>query len=91
MQNTKEKSVSIAFRVAAEKAKRLEALSASTDRPKSWLLEQALDAYLDQQAWQIAHIEEGLADADAGRVVPHKDIREWLLSWGSDDENEPAA
>ncbi len=83
------KSVSLAFRVAPEKAKRLEALSASTDRARSWLLEQALDAYLDEQAWQVAQIEEGVADADAGRTIPHTRIREWLLTWGSDTEGEP--
>ncbi len=83
------KSVSLAFRVAPESAERLEALSAATDRPRSWLLEQALDTYLDEQAWQIAQIEEGLGDTDAGRTIPHKRIREWLLTWGSDAEAEP--
>ncbi len=83
------KSVSLAFRVVPETARRLEALSAATDRPRSWLLERALEAYLDQQVWQIARIEEGLADAEAGRTIPHERIREWLLTWGSDSEGEP--
>ncbi len=82
------RSVSLAFRVRPEKAKRLERLSASTDRPRSWLLEQALDLYLETQAWQIAHIEAGLADADAGRTISHERVRDWLLTWGSDEEGE---
>ena len=41
------------------------------------------------EAWQIAAIEEGIAAADAGDMIPHERIREWLLSWGTEDENEP--
>ena len=79
----------ISFRIKTEKIRRLERLAEATDRPRSWHLEQALDAYLENQAWQIAHIEEGVADADAGRTLPHERIREWLQTWGSDDEPDP--
>ncbi len=83
------KSVSLTFRVHPEKAKRLEELSVSTDRPRSWLLEQALNLYLETQDWQIAHIEAaGLADADAGRMISHEQVRDWLLTWGCDNEGE---
>lgn len=34
-------------------------------------------------------VEEGLADLDAGRTVPYEKVREWLLSWGTDNEREP--
>lgn len=33
-----------------------------------------------------AAVDEWLADAEAGRIVPYKKIRRWLLSWGSDKE-----
>ena len=84
-----ERTVTLAFRVPQEKAAALEKLAASTDRDKSWLLEKALDAYLLSQAWQIEAIEGGVADADAGSVVPHEKVREWLLSWGRDEELPP--
>jgi len=85
------KTVQLGFRVRPEKAALLDALAASTQRPRAWLLEQALDGYLERQAWQIAHIEAGVADAEAGRVVSHDRVREWLMRWGSDDEGEPPA
>jgi predicted transcriptional regulator len=28
---------------------------------------------------------EGLADADAGRLVPHEDVAAWLETWGTPD------
>ena len=42
----------------------------------------------DQAAF-LAAVDEGLADAKAGRVVPYEKIRRWLLSWGSDKELPP--
>jgi predicted transcriptional regulator len=32
---------------------------------------------------------EGVADLDAGRVVPHERMKAWLLSWGKPDELPP--
>jgi predicted transcriptional regulator len=74
-------STSLSFRVPEETAKRLDALAEATDRPRSWLLEQALESYLEVQAWQVEHIRQGLADLDAGRTVPHEEVVEMLKSW----------
>ena len=82
-------TVTLAFRVPPKKAAALEKLSQSTERPKAWLLEQALDEYLLEQAWQIEAIEKGIAHAEAGRMIPHERVREWLLSWGTEDELDP--
>jgi predicted transcriptional regulator len=75
-------TTSLSFRVSEEAAERLDALAEATDRPRSWLLEQALDSYLEVQAWQVEHIRQGLADLEAGRTVPHEEVAEWLKSWG---------
>ena len=34
----------------------------------------------------IAAVQEGIANADAGRTVPYSAVREWLLSWGTEPE-----
>jgi predicted transcriptional regulator len=36
--------------------------------------------------WQLAAIEEGIGDADAGRVVGHDEVVAWVRSWGQTDE-----
>ena len=75
-------STTLSFRVGADKARQLDELAAATARPKSWLLEQALDAYLEVQAWQVAHIEQGVRELDRGEGVPHAEIAAWLKTWG---------
>ncbi len=85
----KPETQSISLRIRCEKVAMLEDLAKVTDRPRSWHIEQALDAYLDRQAWQVAQIKEGLADAEAGRMIPHEEIVKWLKTWGSEEESEP--
>lgn len=79
-------SVSLPFRIPPAKAAALDELAEATDRPRSWLLEQALDAYLEAQAWQVGHIRQGLAEIDRGEVVDHEAVADWLSTWGTPGE-----
>lgn len=36
-----------------------------------------------------AALLEAEADADAGRVVPHSEVANWLRTWGTPDEGLP--
>jgi predicted transcriptional regulator len=36
-----------------------------------------------------AAVQEGIADAEAGRTISYEKIRRWLLSWGTDKELPP--
>ena len=82
-------SQAVSFRMASEKLEKLERLAKATDRSRSWHIEQALDSYLDVHAWQLAHIEKGLASIETDGTVPHEKVRDWLLTWGEEDEAEP--
>ncbi|WP_207792147.1 CopG family ribbon-helix-helix protein [Siccirubricoccus phaeus] len=62
------------------------ALAAALDRPKSWVIEQAVKEYVELQAWQLAAIDEGIKAADEGRVIAHEDVAAWVRSWDSPAE-----
>lgn len=36
-----------------------------------------------------AAIRRGLADLKAGRVVPHAEVKAWLMTWGDGDPGPP--
>ena len=76
----------MSFRASLESARKLDTLTKATQRPRSWLLQQALDSYLEDQSWQIEHIEHGLGELRAGDGVPHEEVADWLASWGDNDE-----
>jgi predicted transcriptional regulator len=81
----KSQTTTLSFRAPSDSAARLDALADATDRPRSWLLEQALEQYLEIQAWQIGHIAEGLADVEAGRLVDHETVMADLERWAAID------
>ncbi len=64
----------VSFKLEANTKRRLEALAAATRRTKTFVLEEALNHYLDLNEWQIKSIEEGLEDARAGRIITHETL-----------------
>jgi RHH-type rel operon transcriptional repressor/antitoxin RelB len=52
----------------------LEKLADSTKRPKTFLVEEALAEYLNQNAWQVAEIETAIAEADAGDFASEDEV-----------------
>ena len=83
------KDVSLSFRVETEKNARLEELARSMDRPKAWLLDEALGAYLEAQSWQLAHIQQGLEELRAGKGIDHDRVAAWLETWGKEESTPP--
>ena len=64
----------ISFRTDAKKVKALDALASMEDRDRSYLLNQAVDNYLDLQLYHIELIEKGVRQADAGELVDHSEV-----------------
>ena len=47
----------------------MDIIAAGIDRDRSYVLNEAIDNYLGVHRWQVAHIKEGLRQADAGEPV----------------------
>lgn len=58
-------------RLDPEKRKRLDDLAASMDRPRSYLVSQAIDQLLEYHAWKTERVEDGRAAAERGELVSH--------------------
>jgi predicted transcriptional regulator len=56
-------------------AKRLESLADTMDRSRSWLVNEAVELYLEHQDWMDLKTEEAIADIDAGaKLIPHEEV-----------------
>ena len=75
MQNAAVNKRTISFRLEPEKVAALDKLAKAQTRDRTFLLSQAVDAYLEVQRWQIEHIKEGLRQADAGMGADHMEVR----------------
>ena len=64
----------ITFRIPAKKRADLDRIALRNSRDRSFVLNEAVDAYIETQTWQDKHIEQGLADAKKGNFASVKDI-----------------
>jgi len=83
------KTQPLSIRLEPELSDQVTAIATALDRPKSWIIEQAVRDYVAVQQWQLAAIDEGIADADTGQVASHEEVMEWVRSWGKPDELPP--
>lgn len=67
-------SVSISFRTTEKKRDEIDRIAEAFDRDRSWIVNQALDQYVDTYQYQVERIEKGLADVEAGRTIPHDEM-----------------
>lgn len=64
----------LTLRVPAEVKQKLDKLADATHRSKSWLAGEAIQRYLDLEAWQIGEIGQALAEADAGDFAGDEEV-----------------
>jgi predicted transcriptional regulator len=62
------------IRVSTTVKEKLERLAHDTRRSKSFLAAEAVTAYVERELEIIEGIQRGLADVEAGRVVPHAQV-----------------
>ena len=65
-------------RIDAQTRDALDAVAASLDRDRSYVVNEAIAAYLDVHQWQVQHIRQGLAEADAGQFVSSGEVNSAL-------------
>jgi predicted transcriptional regulator len=71
----------LTWRVKPALKRKLDKVAAAMDRPRSWVLTQALESYLEQQSWQVSEIKQGLAEADAGGFASADEVKAVFDKW----------
>lgn len=67
-----EKTVS--FRAVAETIDTLDALATAQDRPRSYLINEAIANYIELHAYQDRLVRKGLEEMRKGRVLRHSEV-----------------
>jgi predicted transcriptional regulator len=72
----------ISFRAVAETIEALDSLAAAQDRPRSYLINEAIANYIELHAYQDALVRKGLEELRAGRLVSHEEVLKGLKRTG---------
>jgi RHH-type rel operon transcriptional repressor/antitoxin RelB len=62
-------------RVEPRTRKALDGIATALDRDRTYVVNQALEAYIDVHQWHIEHIEQGLREAEAGQFASEAQVK----------------
>jgi predicted transcriptional regulator len=65
----------LTVRVESETRESIDAIAEATNRNRSFVINEALSAYIDVYRWQVKHIQAGIREADVGRFVPEAEVK----------------
>jgi predicted transcriptional regulator len=65
----------VTYRLDPQMKADLDEIAAHLDRDRSWVIADALRAYLEVYHWQIDHICKAVAGADRGEFATEEEIR----------------
>ena len=74
----------VTTRIDEEPQSRLDQLAKAPDRSRSWLVADAIRRYVEEEGWQVAAIEEGVRQADAGDFATEDEVKAAFAEWGVD-------
>lgn len=63
--------------VPSDLAKRLDGLATRLDRPRGWVIKEAIAAYVALEQERHQQTLEALAEVDKGETVDHAEIETW--------------
>ena len=69
-------------RFEPEVREQLDKIAEQLDRPRAWVIKEAVARYLERETWYLAEVQKGMDDAQAGRVVSHEEMAERLKAKG---------
>lgn len=79
-------------RLQADVEERLEVMAGKLHRTKSWLINQALREFIDNQTTEQARwldTVKAMESVARGEAVSGDAVHDWLRSWGSSNELTP--
>lgn len=66
-------------------AEKVDAMASRLERPRGWVIKQALAAWVDQEEERHRMTLKALEDVDADRIIDHQAIHAWADSLTTDE------
>ncbi|MBS0271777.1 MAG: ribbon-helix-helix protein, CopG family [Proteobacteria bacterium] len=75
------KKDTITFRLDQDKKKILDAIAATMERDRAYVLNEAVEEFIELHQWQFAHIQKGIEEADKEKFATEDEIRTAFKKW----------
>jgi len=65
-----------------ETREQLDKIAERMDRPRAWIIKEAVAQYLERETWYLAEVQKGIDDTKAGREISHDEMAARLKTKG---------
>ncbi len=63
---------------------RLDNLAEALNRSRSWIINQAIEKFVDYEEWFAQEIQAGLSEVEQGKIATDEEVRSAFSKWGVD-------
>lgn len=53
---------------------RVDSIAKAMSRSRNWVIQQAVDRYLDYEEWFVQQVTQGLEEVKRGKTIPHDQV-----------------
>lgn len=79
-------SATFSMRMDANTKSSLEAEAKRRDRSTAYVVNEAIQSYLDKQAYKRESLLAAIEEADKGIFISEEAMDKWMESWGTENE-----
>ena len=63
---------------------RIDCLANTLSRSRSWVINQAIERFLDYEEWFVQEVKDGLKEAERGEIATDDEVTAKFRKWGVD-------
>lgn len=63
---------------------RIDGLAATLSRSRSWIINQAIERFVDYEEWFVQEVTDGLKEIDQGEIATDDEVAAGFSKWGVD-------
>lgn len=63
---------------------RVDGIAKSLNRPRSWIINQALERFVNYEEWYVQEVKDGLAEVENGDIATAGEVADSFKKWGVD-------
>lgn len=71
-------------RMDDELLERVDGIAKTLNRPRSWVITQALDRFVNYEEWFLQEVQAGLAEVQRGEVATSEEVNRAFTKWNAD-------
>jgi predicted transcriptional regulator len=76
--------IATTIRIDGEILGRVDGLAEALSRSRSWVINQAIERFLDYEEWYVKEVKDGLTEVERGEIATDKEAAAKFRKWGAD-------